>query len=278
MFHFDDLLYEKDFMPRLKQLKSKLPSSTHKNSKKEYAKYSVYTSSSKTGNLTKGYIERNKFKVGVSDASDTFESKSIVDSFNFNWLQMAVIFQSVLIEKRLPSELKVFDAFIRLSDGVMFDFLSLEEKKAAMSEDDYTYDYLYYLEKKKPDDYLAYSAMEGFKEMYNALNCTKYNSYEQASVYLMRASLSMKSLITQQMERPYKIGFKKISDGSNGNTKQFLGDLPDIQKRIDTLQAANKKLSASAIRQRLAREFNIGDSTLRKYVKEELLTIKKSAT
>jgi len=221
----------------------------------KYASYSVQTNSKNSDKTEAGYINRRRYKLKL-DCSDELSEKQLselskvmdvvkfnsdlVDSFYFNWLLLAVLFESTLKAEEVYSHIRVCDSPIRVSDGVPFYELNKDEQKAAIKQCDYISDYKKYFERKSSQNPIAYTAIEGLTEMLNAYKWALNDGFSGASVHLMRAAICLRNLETQKLERLHHIGRMKTEASSKKLGSKYDCDIPNMQKVIDNYLKAKK--------------------------------------
>ncbi len=227
----------------------------------KYAAYSVQTNSKNSDKVEAGYINRRKYSIApdfgdgelsegqlskYKDVMDIVKFNSdLVDSFYFNWLQLAVFFESTLKAEGFYSHIRACDSPIRVSDGVPFYNLNQEDRRAALKQDNYISDYKKYFERKSSKNPIAYTAIEGLTEMLSAYKWALNDGFSGASVHLMRAAICLKTLQTQKLERLHHIGRIKSEKSGGKKGSKYDGDIPEMQKVIDDYLKAKKGKAVS---------------------------------
>ena len=228
---------------------------------KKYAAYSVQTNSKNSDKVEAGYINRRKYSIApdfgdgelsegqLSEYKDVVDivkfNSDLVDSFYFNWLQLAVFFESSLKAEGFYSHIRACDSPIRVSDGVPFYDLNQEDRRAALKQDNYTSDYKKYFERKSSQSPIAYTAIEGLTEMLHAYKWALNDGFSMASVHLMRAAIILKNLEIQKLERLHHIGRIKSEKSGGKKGSKYDGDVPEMQKVIDDYLKAKKGKAVS---------------------------------
>lgn len=226
----------------------------------KYAGYSVQTNSKNSDKTEAGYINRRRYKLKL-DCSDELSEEQLselskvmdvvkfnsdlVDSFYFNWLLLAVLFESTLKAEAVYSHIRACDSPIRVSDGVPFYELNKDERKAALKKCDYISDYKKYFERKSLQNPIAYTAIEGLTEMLYAYKWALNDGFSGASVHLMRAAICLRNLETQKLERLHHIGRMKTEKSSKKIGSKYDCDITNMQKVIDDYLKAKKGKTTS---------------------------------
>lgn len=258
----------------------------------KYASYSVQTNSKNSDKTEAGYINRRRYKLKL-DCSDELSEKQLselskvmdvvkfnsdlVDSFYFNWLLLAVLFESTLKAEEVYSHIRVCDSPIRVSDGVPFYELNKDEQKAAIKQCDYISDYKKYFERKSSQNPIAYTAIEGLTEMLNAYKWALNDGFSGASVHLMRAAICLRNLETQKLERLHHIGRMKTEKSSEKKGSKYDNMIPQMQKHIDKYIDVHKgaAIYGRSVHTHLKNKgFELSLVTFQKFVTEKKIKLK----
>lgn len=259
----------------------------------KYAAYSVQTNSKNSDKVEAGYINRRKYSIApdfgdgelsegqLSEYKDVMDivkfNSDLVDSFYFNWLQLAVFFESTLKAEGFYSHIRACDSPIRVSDGVPFYNLNQEDRRAALKQDNYISDYKKYFERKSSKNPIAYTAIEGLTEMLSAYKWALNDGFSGASVHLMRAAICLKNLETQKLERLHHIGRIKTEKSSDKKSSKYDDEIPLMQNYIDRYIDVQKgaAISERSVHTYLKNNgFKLSIGTFQKFVREKKIKLK----
>lgn len=219
-------MISRDELKKVKSLKHELKklndSFTLSNERKIYAEYTVKTNK-QSKECEKGLVKRVRRPETIDltnsknvDIDNTKKRQKIIDSFYYNWLILATEFEETLKTEDVYSNINICRCYFRGTDGIPLENLSSKERRDAIENSNTIYTLKLYLEKKHPSKHIAYTAAEGLTEMYDAFMWASSSnpSYENASMHIVRASIALKSLQIQKMEREYKVGLNQIEQSS----------------------------------------------------------------
>lgn len=256
----------------------------------KYCDYSVQINKNQPNRTESGYINRRKYRIAPNNgkgdlsgseleeyvkAREEMEHNSeLIDSFYFNWLQLAVFFESVLKDEGIHSHIRVCSSPIRLSDGVPLFELNKNERRVAIDEGDFVSDYKKYFELKPPKNPMTYTAIEGLTEMLHAYKWALNDGFSMASAHLMRAAIILKNLEIQKLERLHHIGRIKSEKSGGKKGSKYDGDIPEIQKVIDDYLKAKKGKVVSdneMFKHLKYKEFGLSRGTFSNFLREKKL-------
>ena len=160
--------------------------------KVEYQSY--MTGHKRKPNKYEGLIKRHKVHFERLELRKYVDT---IDSFEYNWLQLAAEFEAVLLSSDLPVIIRqpyIDEAKYKgsVSDSEWANLVNSDKHNIYM-------DLIACLVSEFPNNYKAYKA-EGLKELEHALDCHKNGHFSGACINIMRAAIHLKNLERQKFE------------------------------------------------------------------------------
>lgn len=161
--------------------------------KVEYQSY--MTGHKRKPNKYEGLIKRHKVHFERLELRKYVDT---IDSFEYNWLQLAAEFEAVLLSSDLPVIIRqpyIDEAKYKgsVSDSEWANLVNSDKHNIYM-------DLIACLVSEFPNNYKAYTAAEGLKELEHALDCHKNGHFSGACINIMRAAIHLKNLERQKFE------------------------------------------------------------------------------
>lgn len=161
--------------------------------KVEYQSY--MTGHKRKPNKYEGLIKRHKVHFERLELRKYVDT---IDSFEYNWLQLAAEFEAVLLSSDLPVIIRqpyIDEAKYKgsVSESEWANLVNSDKHNIYM-------DLIACLVSEFPNNYKAYTAAEGLKELEHALDCHKNGHFSGACINIMRAAIHLKNLERQKFE------------------------------------------------------------------------------
>lgn len=221
----------------------------------EYQSYKV--GHKRKPNKYEGVIKRRKqhLKKPKPDLSNFVDT---IDSFEYNWLQLAADFEEVLLSSDLP--VIILQPYI---DKAIYKGFVLDKEWTDLVQSDECQiyvDLVACLESEYPSNHIAYTAAEGLKELEHALGCYKNGHFSGACINIMRAAIHLKNLERQKYEAYEHSGRAQQDSGRSASNAKRKSEyhifFPDLQKITTEVRAENPSKGQSECHKIIARKAN----------------------
>ncbi len=237
----------------LKEININLEKMTLVDKKVEYQSY--MTGHKRKPDKYEGVVKRHKQHLKRFEVTSYVDT---VDSFEYNWLQVAAEFESVLLLSDLP-------VIIRQP------YIDNAKYKGSVPDEEWTHfihsgehniymDLITCLANEFPNNHTAYTAAEGLKELEHALECHKNGHFSGACINIMRAAIHLKNLERQKYEAYEHSGRAQQDSGRSANNEKrksrYHKFFLDLQKITTEVRKEHPSKSNSSCHEIIAQRAN----------------------